>query len=433
MITLEKVAQDLHMPENLAIAAMVNKQRKSCEDQSCPFDYYALAFGQSPFPVPKSLQRALADNVSFGGYAEAGGIERLRQAVASFHRRHFSVQTDSEDIIIAPGTKMLLFMAFAVIQGTVVIPSPSWVGYTPFLKMLGKEYRILPLRAENNYKISPEELSNLLTSLDQSATLVLNNPHNPTGNVYNKKELEDIASVCRKHNALILADEIYALTTYQQDSFVSMAAIYPEGTIVTNGLSKDRSAGGYRLGVCLLPQEKSGQLREAFKKMAAVFYTSAPTPIQLAAIAAYEENEEIDEYLEVTRNIHRIMGRTLHNAFSIDDLTASVPDGAFYFYLDFQQLEARLKKRGISDGNALGRALLEHPYHIAVVTGDALELPPDRFGARIAFVDYDGEKAYQQYLKTPPRSLHEEEDFFRKCAPRMADSVNALRKFIADL
>jgi aspartate aminotransferase len=433
MFPLEKAIQSIHMPENLAIAQMVKKQREECQRVGCPFDYYALAFGQSPFQIPAPLQKALADNAASGGYAEAAGIERLRQAVASFHRRYFEQDVESEDVIIGPGTKTLLFMAFAVTEGTVVIPSPSWIGYSPFLKLLGKEYRSLPLHAENNYKISPQELDSLLKSLKSRSILVLNSPHNPTGAVYNKQELEDIAGVCRKYNTVVFADEIYALTTYHFDDFVSMANIYPEGTLVTSGLSKDRSAGGYRLGVCLLPRESTGKLREAFIKLAAVLYTSATTPVQLAAVSAYEENKEIDEYLAVTRNIHRIMGRTLHKAFSLEGLTATVPNGGFYFYLDFQQLSHRLRKKGIADSNALGRALLAHPYHFAVVTGDALELPPDRFGARVAFVDYDGESAYRQYLKAPPSSPSEEEEFFRKYAPRMAKSVEALQRFLESL
>ena len=119
---------------------------------------------------------------------------------------------------------------------------------------------------------------------DKQKILMLNNPNNPTGLLYDKSELEEIADVCRKQNIIVLADEIYAQITYDMTKFVSMAKIYPEGTFVTNGLSKSHGAGGYRLGYILFPQGAVSS-KYQFEKIQAIEYTSAVTPVQHAAVA----------------------------------------------------------------------------------------------------------------------------------------------------
>src|SRR5690606_23859830 len=113
----------------------------------------------------------------------------------------------------------------------------------------------------NGYRLDAARLDAFLAALGGGPhLLVLNNPHNPTGVVLAREELEAIVEVCRRRGTLVVADEIYALATYDAARFVSLRNLYPEGAFVTNGLSKDRSAGGYRLGVCILPDETGTRL-----------------------------------------------------------------------------------------------------------------------------------------------------------------------------
>ena len=210
-----------------------------------------------------------------------------------------------------------------------------------------------------------------------------------------------------------------------------MGNIFPEGAFVTNGLSKDRSAGGYRLGSCILPKGDSETLFADFAKIAATVYTNVSTPTQYAAVAAYEPNEEIDEYLRVTRDIHRMMGLYFSRAFNqIEGIRATTPQGAFYFYTDFNTLTDNLRKKDIQDSNSLGQSLLSHPFHVATVTGDAVMLRPDDFGARIAFVDYDGKNAFDNYVKSPPQTPEEENQFVEANAPRMIEGVEKLKNWV---
>jgi aspartate aminotransferase len=261
---------------------------------------------------------------------------------------------------------------------------------------------------------------------------VLNNPHNPTGALYTDDELKEIADVCRKHNTFVLADEIYALTTYHFERFTSMRRIYPEGTFVTNGLSKDRSSGGYRLGSCNLPEDCSEDLKEDFRKVAATMYTNVSTPTQYAAITAYEPNEEIEEYFTVTREIHRIMGQYMSAEFNtIEGIKATIPEGTFYFFADFNELTEDLRRNGVSTSNELERSLIAHPHHIATVTGDACMLRADDYGARIAFVDYDGKQAYENFRESHSKTRSDEREFVKQNATRMVNGIGALRKYVA--
>lgn len=433
-ISLNPSLQKLHMPENLTIGMMVAEQHEKCGKVSCDFDYYGFAFGQSPFPVPPLLSRKLGENVDAGGYVPPGGIPELRKAVADFYHRRFGMEASPEQVIIGPGTKTLIYMILNLLQGDVIIPFPAWIGYAPQADLLGKTRHVLPLSPANGYRLMPEELDDFLAALPgQQHLLILNNPHNPTGALYSAEELQALAGVCRKYGALVLADEIYALTTYSIEEFISMGSIYPEGTFVTGGLSKDRSSGGYRLGVCVLPARDGSALAEAFEKMAATLYTSVTTPIQRAAVSVYRQTEELETYFKVTREIHRIMGRIISEGCNeIDGLKATAPQGGFYFYVDFQEFAAAFREKGLHTSNQLGSAMLSHPHHIATVTGDAVMLPPDTFGARIAFVDYDGAEAYDAYLANPPRTAEEETNFVRKAAPRMLEGVQALENFLRE-
>ncbi len=430
-IFIESHVDAIKMPENLRIGLMVSESRKQCQNTGCSLEYYGFAFGQSPFHVPEPIARALAENVEKGHYSAAEGIAALREAIAGFNKRHFGLNVDPSRIIVGPGTKDLIHLLFDIVEGGVVIPSPSWIGYSPQITLLGKHFHTFYLKPEFDYKIQPDDLDEFLSKIPgEQHTIILNNPHNPTGTVYLKEELEKIAKVCKKHNILVLADEIYALTTYEFERFTSLGLIYPEGTFVTNGLSKDRSAGGYRLGHCILPENCPQRLIDAFKKVAATIYTNVSTPTQYAAITAYEPNKEIENYFEVTRKIHRMMGQFVSSGFNeIEGIKATVPKGAFYFFADFNGLSQDLNRNGVGTSNELGRSLIAHPFHIATVTGDSCLLKPDNFGARIAFVDYDGKEAFDNFEENTPKTSSEEMVFVKQNAPRMVRGIEALKGY----
>ena len=429
---VDQQVEDIEMPENLKLNTFLQEFHSDCPHPECSFGFYGFAFGQSPFPVPKLIQDALIKNADKGAYAPVPGIPELRSAISKYNKHYFGMDVAPERVYVGPGTKELIFNLLEILHGTVILPTPAWLGYLPQIRFLKKNYHMLPTRA--NKKISPHDLRKLALRLqDRQKILILNNPNNPTGLLYDRLELEEIADVCKEQNITVISDEIYALTTYDFSKFVSMGKIYPEGTFVTNGLSKSHAAGGYRLGYVIFPQY-AVDLKTQFKKILATEYTAVSTPIQHAAVAGFEISKELDEYFEVTRSIHQIMGEyTFHAISSIDGVKATKPDATFYLLADFNAFATDLQKAQISTSQKLSESLIIHPYHTAIVGGDSLVLERTDFSARIAYVDYDGAKVYQNYLDNKPKSYAEKTEFVKKNAPKVVAGIDMIADFFGKL
>ena len=420
------------MPENLKLNTFLKEFHSNCPHSECSFGLYGFAFGQSPFPVPLLMQEALMKNANQGAYAPVPGIPELRNAISKYNKHYFGMDITPERIYVGPGTKELIFNLLEILHGTVILPTPAWLGYLPQIRFLKKNYHMLP--AKSNNKFSPGDLRKLALRLqDRQKILILNNPHNPTGLLYDKFELEEIAYVCRDQNIAIISDEIYAQTTYDFSKFISMGKIYPEGTFVTNGLSKSHAAGGYRLGYVIFPQH-AVDLKRQFKKILATEYTAVSTPIQHAAVAGFEISKEMDIYFDTTRKIHHIMGEYTYNALStIEGIKLTKPDATFYLLADFNAFSTELRKANITTSQKLSESLIVHPYHTAIVGGDSLVLERTDFSARIAYVDYNGTKVLQNYLNNEPKTSSERMEFVKNNAPKMVAGIEMIGRFFKNL
>jgi aspartate aminotransferase len=429
---VDQQVEDIEMPENLKLNTFLQEFHSTCEQPECSFGFYGFAFGQSPFPVPQSIQNALIKNADKGAYAAVPGIPELRNAISKYNKHYFAMDISPERIYVGPGTKELIFNLLEILHGTVILPTPAWLGYLPQIRFLQKNYHMLPTRA--NKKISPTDLQKLALRLqDRQKILILNNPNNPTGLLYDRLELEEIADVCREQNIVVISDEIYAQTTFNFSKFISMGKIYPEGTFVTNGLSKSHAAGGYRLGYVVFPQHAS-DLKAQFKKILATEYTAVSTPIQHAAVAGFEISKYMDEYFEITRNIHHIMGEYAHDALlKIEGVKVTKPEATFYLLADFNAFATDLQKVKINTSQKLSESLMVHPYHTAIVGGDSLVLERTDFSARIAYVDYDGAKVYESYKKQKPKTHSERTEFVKNNAPKIVQGIMMIAKFFEDI
>ena len=429
---VDQQVEDIEMPENLKLNTFLQEFHSDCAHSECDFGFYGFAFGQSPFPVPKLIQEALIKNSNKGEYAAVPGIRELRSAISKYNKHYFSMDISPERIYVGPGTKELIFNLLEILHGTVILPTPAWLGYLPQIRFLHKNYHMLPTRA--NKKISPSDLRKLALRLqDRQKILILNNPNNPTGLLYDQLELEEIADVCREQNIAVISDEIYAQTTFNFSKFVSMGKIYPEGTFVTNGLSKSHAAGGYRLGYVIFPQH-AVDLKAQFKKILATEYTAVSTPIQHAAVAGFEISSDMDEYFEITRNIHHIMGEYVHDTLlEIDGVKATKPDATFYLLADFNAFATDLQKVKISTSQKLSESLMVHPYHTAIVGGDSLVLERTDFSARIAYVDYDGTKVFENYKNQRPKTHSERTEFVVNNAPKTVGGIKMIARFFEDI
>jgi len=432
-VLLEPHLQNVKAPANLRINDQINRFREECREKGCHRPYHHFAFGQSPFPPPPPVVEALRDHAGEHAYLPTAGLPALREAVAGFYRQHFEFPCSPEQVIISPGSKEMISIVLAVLEGTVVIPTPSWVSYLPQARILRKEIITIRVRRAEAFKLTPDRLAlELQRSSARQHILILNHPNNPTGVIYDRGELEALAQVCRRHNTVIISDEIYALTAFEPARFTSMMEVYPEGTVVTGGLSKDRSAGGYRLGVGVFPEDADG-LRENVLKVAGSTYSCVATPIQHAALTAYLPDDEVERHIADCGRINAVVGRRIAELFQgIPGVTTSSPMGGFYLLLDFSGLRGELEKLGMGRSADLASQLLQ-VEHAALLPGDALLLPPEDLSFRCSYVDYDGEGALERWRRRPPGTRVEEERFVRDSCPLLVDGVSNVRRFVSQL
>ena len=429
---IDQQVEDIELPENLKLNTFLQEFHSDCTHPECSFGFYGYAFGQSPFHVPELVQKALAENVHKGEYAAVPGVEELREAISEYNKYYFHMDVDPARIYVGPGTKELIYNLLEILHGTVILPTPAWLGYLPQIRFLKKNYHMLPTGVDK--KINPQDLEKLSLRLhDRQKILIFNNPNNPTGLVYSKKEMESIVKVCREQNIIVISDEIYAQTTYEFEKFVSMGKIYPEGTFVTNGLSKSHAAGGYRLGYVIFPQHAL-DVRRQFKKILATEYTAVSTPIQHAAIAGFQVSREMDEYFQITRKIHELMGEYVYEKLrEIPGVTSTKPQATFYLLADFNQFSPEFNASKITSSQKFSETLIQHPYHTAIVGGDSLVLERTDFSARMAFVDYDGKNAFEHYLDNAPKTKSDKLEFVQTVAPRVISGLGMVETYLDNL
>ncbi len=204
----------------------------------------------------------------------------------------------------------------------------------------------------------------------KQSILILNHPHNPTGAVYERAELEALAKTCREHGVIVIADEIYALTAFDQKNFTSMGAVYPEGTIVTGGLSKDRSAGGYRVGVGVFPAGEDGLLASVLKITGST-YSCVAAPLQHAAVKAYSLDEDVEAHVRDCAAVNTIVGKEMSTLLCAGGSDTRAPQGAFYLFVDWSREQENFRRIGLSSSPAVAEDVL-HVEHAAMLPGNAL-------------------------------------------------------------
>jgi aspartate aminotransferase len=219
---------------------------------------------------------------------------------------------------------------------------------------------------------------------------VLNYPSNPTGLTYDAAELERIAEVARRYRLVVLSDEIYAQLDHRGEH-ASIGRYYPEGTIVSSGLSKWCGAGGWRLGTFVFPPDLDW-LCGAMAAVASETYTSVCAPIQYAAIHAFRGGVEIERYLWHARRILAALGRRCTDILCDGGIRVFPPVGGFYLFLDFSACAERLAEMGIRTGAALCDHLLAETG-AAILPGSAFARSRDELTARLSYVNFDGARA----------------------------------------
>jgi aspartate aminotransferase len=354
---------------------------------------YNFGLGQSPFPVPAPVVEALRLHAHEKDYLPVKGLPALKEAVAGFHRQKDLVEANAGYVLVGPGSKELMFLLQLVFYGEIILPTPCWVSYVPQAKILGKRVSLLHTSFEDKWHISADRLSSFLEGeqdLYRPRLLVLNYPGNPDGLTYTANELKEIAAVAREYEIILLSDEIYG-QLHHQGSHVSVARFYPEGTIISSGLSKWCGAGGWRLGTFTFPQSLDW-LMEAMAAVASETYTSVSAPIQYAAVEAFRGSMAIERYLWHARRILSTLGQNCYRILAGAGVRIHPPEGAFYMFPDFSPFAENLARKKIRNSATLCERLLQETG-VAMLPGSVFERPCEELTARISYINFAGAKS----------------------------------------
>lgn len=354
---------------------------------------YKLGLGQSPFPVPSVVVEALKHHAHQKEYLPVKGLGQLREVVAGFHKKNECVDAHPEGVMIGPGSKELMFLLQLCYYGDILLPSPCWVSYGPQAKIIGRNVSIIHTTFEERWRISPERLSELIEKDHDTykpRLLILNYPGNPEGATYGDEELQRIAETAREYEMILLSDEIYAQLNHN-GQHISVAKYYPEGTIISSGISKWCGAGGWRLGTFTFPPNLYWLL-DAMAAVASETYTSVSAPIQYAAITAFRGGLEIERYLAGCRKILKALGNACAAILASGNIRVHNPQGAFYLFLDFEPYRDLLSGKGIDNSIDLCSRLLEETG-VAILPGESFQRPSEELTARMAYVNFDGARA----------------------------------------
>ena len=336
-------------------------------------DVVGLTVGQPDFVTPWHIREAGIESLEKGKtyYTSNAGTFELRQEINNYLTRRFNVsyKPEKEIIVTVGGSEAIDIAIRAVLEpgDEIIIPTPSFVCYSPIATMTGATPVILETKAEDKFKIHPEALKAAITP--KTKMLVLPYPNNPTGAIMTEEELKDIADVLRNTNILVLSDEIYAEMTYgrQHCSIASIEGMW-ERTIIVSGFSKAYAMTGWRLGYLCAP----APLVEQMLKIHQYCIMSSPTTAQFAAIDALRNGDDdvkmmVDEY-----NRRR---RYIFNGLKGLGIESFEPEGAFYIFPNVGQF-------GLTSDEFCSRLLYE--YKCAIVPGNAFGAGGEGF-ARISY------------------------------------------------
>jgi aspartate aminotransferase len=391
---------------------------------------YKFGLGQSPFPVPKMVVDELRTNAFQKDYLEVKGLKALRESVADYHSRRNDIQRSADNVLIGPGSKELMFLLQFVYYGELVIPTPSWVSYAPQAKIIGRQVAWIKTKGKNKWRLLPEELHKICENdYYKPRIVILNYPSNPTGVSYSCEELQELADVARRFRVILLSDEIYGELNFK-GNHCSIARFYPEGTIISGGLSKWCGAGGWRLGTFTFPDSLAGLLN-GMAAVASETFTSTSAPIQYAAVKAFKGGLDIERYLWNARKILSALGTKIHNILTSCGVEIPEPEGAFYLFINFRNFADKLKSKNIYTSMDLSTKILEETG-AALLPGSVFGRPEEEYTARLAYVDFDGSRALAAAeILQPEESITEE--FLSTYCSHLLEGANKIVDWLKSL
>ena len=320
---------------SLSITLAISAKAKAMQAEG--IDVCSFSAGEPDFPTPKHICEAAKTALDEGKtrYGAAVGELKLRQAIANKLQQDNNLNYTADNIIVTNGGKFSLFNLMQVLIESgdeVIIPSPYWLSYPEMVKLADGTPVIVDTAAENDYKITPEQLDRAITP--KTKLFVFNSPSNPTGTVYTPDEVRALAEVIVERDILVVSDEIYEKILYDDAKHLSIGSINDEifaRTITSSGFAKSHSMTGWRVGYAAAPLE----ILQAMAKIQGHSTSNVCTFAQYGAIAALESSQEcVQKMLRAFTERRSYMYQAIND---IPALSCPKPDGAFYLFVDISK------------------------------------------------------------------------------------------------
>lgn len=352
-----------------SITLDITAKAKAMKDSG--IDVVSFGAGEPDFNTPKNIREEgiRAINEGLTRYTPASGILQLKEAICEKLDKDNNLQYESKNIIISSGAKHSIYNALMAIlnpEDEVIFGIPYWVSYPELVRLADGVPVLIETKEENNFKFTVEDLNNVTT--DKTKAIILNSPNNPTGSVYSKDELTEIANWAVKNNVFIISDEIYEKLIYSEKGHVSIASINNDVkklTILINGMSKAHAMTGWRIGYAAADEE-------IVKVMSNIQAHSTSNPCSISQYASIEgllgDQSSVDEMKKHFSQRRDYMVNTIN---SIKGLKCRKPEGAFYIMMNFTDLIGKTVKGETIKTSLDFSNLLLDKGKVAVVPGIA--------------------------------------------------------------
>jgi len=396
---------------DLSATLKINEISKKLEQEGK--EIIKFGFGQSPFPVPDKVVDELKKNAHQKSYLPIQGLNELRAAISTYESKKKNKNFSSEQIIVGPGSKELMFLLHVSFNGDIILPVPSWVSYQPQSIIADNKFHWIQTIAENNWYPTAESLEELvLKNKEKNYLLILNSPNNPSGQIC--KNIKEISEIVKKYKIIVLSDEIYSELTFDKN-YESILNHCSEKVIVSNGLSKWCGAGGWRLGYFVIPNELE-KLKNSMKVLASETFSAVSAPIQFAAISAF--NNDHSDYILKSKKILKGIGEYVYHNLKSNNVIMNKPMGGFYLMPEFLNKKFNTSAKMCAD--------LLNKKGVAILPGSDFGFSIDKMITRLSYTDFDG----KNFMSKINLDTTIDDDLIKKYAPKIAEGTKKLKEWV---
>jgi aspartate aminotransferase len=363
------------MDESATLALNARAKQMAAEGQTV----YNLTAGELATDTPDYIQKAVAQKLHLNKYTPVAGLPELRERIAAHNREFYGLDwIEPANVVVTGGAKPALYATLLALINPgdeVILPVPAWAtSYRPLIELAGGTVVEVPLTEA--YDLDPALIKASLTP--KTKAIILNSPNNPTGAIFSRSALEEVAAQLREYNIYVIADDIYSKLVFEND-FTPVPRAGFDNLIIINGFSKSQALTGWRIGYLIADQA----LAEAATALLSHITGNASVPGQQAGLAAMEREDRPPAETMATLKRQR---QSVVDGLTEANIKHNVPGGAFYIFLDLREL---------TDNSAEWCERLLNETGVALVPGEAFSAPGF---ARLSFVTDEGtlKKALEQ-------------------------------------